>query len=52
MFKLTLQISLYDQNLVKKKEFDIKSNLIYFNIFFLNYRNPQQFQYKEGLYVL
>ena len=30
MFKLTLQIGLYDQNLVRKKEdFDIKSDLIY-----------------------
>ena len=35
MFKITLQISLYDQNLLRKKEdFHIKSDLIYSNIFF------------------
>ena len=52
MFKLTLQIGLYNKNIVRKKEdFDIKSDLIYSNPFF-NYRNPQKFQYKEGLYVL
>ena len=51
MFKLTRHIGPYDQNLVRKKDFDIKSYLICSDIF-LNYRIPQQFQYQEGLYVL
>ena len=34
MFKLTLQIGLYDQNLVRKKEdFDFKSDFISHNQF-------------------
>ena len=33
MFKLTLQIGIYDQYLLKKKDFDIQSNLIYSNKF-------------------
>ena len=36
MFKLTLHIGLYDQNLVRKQvNFDVKSDLIYSNIFFI-----------------
>ena len=35
MFKITLQISIYAQNILRKKEdFDIKSVFIYYNIFF------------------
>ena len=52
MLELRLQIGLYDQNLVRKKEdFNIQFDLIYSNQF-LELWNPQQFQYKEGLYVL
>ena len=51
MFKLTLQIGLYDQNLVRKKR-TLISNLILSNIInFQEHRNSRQFQYKEGLYV-
>ena len=51
MFKLTLQIGLYDQNLVRKKR-TLISNLILSNIInFQDHRNSRQFQYKEGLNV-
>ena len=51
MFKLTLQISIYDQNLVRKKR-TLISNLILSNIInFQEHRNYTQFQYKEDLYV-
>ena len=51
MFKLTLQIGLYDQNLVRKKR-TLISNLILSHIInFQKHRNSRQFQYKEGLYV-
>ena len=52
MFKLTLQIGLYDQKLVRKEDFGIKSDLICSNPFLKYKKNPQQFQYKEGLHVL
>ena len=37
MFELRLQIGLYDQNLVRKKEdFDLKNYLVFFKKFFIN----------------
>ena len=51
MVKLTLQIYLYDQNLVRKKR-TLISNLILSDIInFQEHRNSIQLQYKEGLYV-
>ena len=53
--KLSFSMSAYwplQPKSCEKKDFDIKSNLIYSDNFLLSFRNPQQFQYKEGLYVL
>ena len=51
MFRLTLQIGLHDQTLVRKKR-TLISNLIISNIInFQEHRNSRQFQYKEGPYV-
>ena len=50
MFKLTLQIGLYDLDLVKKEDYFIKSGLIYSKQFFFYDLKPQPFQNKESLY--
>ena len=51
MFKLTLKIGLYYQNLVRKKRTLISDQILSNIINFQEHTNSRKFQYKEGLYV-